>query len=618
MWKMEKNEKEPEEKLDLEQVPFRQEVLVKYLEAFRKFLAKSKRTYGMISGMRLVVFLCVVIGLLFALAADLWWGWLLSGIAVLAFIGLMFYHAEVGNHQNYVERLILVYERYQMRLQDEWKTFSDTGMEYQREQDYVSADLDVFGIGSLYQMLCVAHTTSGKRRLAEVLQQKEETVEILEQRQKAVAELAEKTQFSLHFEALAFGCEEERQKRREEDRPEVGQEYKKKSQESRFSIVLQILSWIYPVAFAMSIVGAIVQWWSSGVILVLFFGGLLLSWIMGGYCQRIVGGLFQRSHIMQNYLYMMEAVAVEKLESSYLKDLQKIIVGGENKKENLMTGLRKMEHLLAAYNIRYNPIVHWILSGICLYDFHLAAHAAVWERKYGNCLEQGLDALGEVEMLSSLAVLQRIRKVSYPVFVEHTSPTLCMKQIYHPLLAADTAIANDISLEKKSVIITGSNMSGKTTFLRTIGLNLLLAYAGAPVCGDIVSVSQMRIFTSMRVMDDVKHGISTFYAEILRIKEMVEFGKQGLPMLCLIDEIFKGTNSADRIVGAEAVIRKLSDDYMITIVSTHDFELCKLAENYHFEEYYKQNQIYFDYKLKEGMCTTTNALFLLKMAGLTE
>ena len=122
----------------------------------------------------------------------------------------------------------------------------------------------------------------------------------------------------------------------------------------------------------------------------------------------------------------------------------------------------------------------------------------------------------------------------------------------------------------------------------------------------------------MRVSDDVNHGISTFYAEILRIKEMVEYGAKGKPMLCLIDEIFKGTNSADRIVGAEAVIKKLMKKHIIALVSTHDFELCRLADNYHFEEYYDEDGIKFDYQLKSGPCKTTNALHLLKLAGITE
>ena len=172
-------------------------------------------------------------------------------------------------------------------------------------------------------------------------------------------------------------------------------------------------------------------------------------------------------------------------------------------------------------------------------------------------------------------------------------------------------------------------MSGKTTYMRTIAINMVLAYVGAGVCAKSFSVPKMKLFTSMRIRDDVSGGISTFYAEILRIKEMSEYilstknDKEAVPALCLIDEIFKGTNSADRIVGASEALKKLSGGDSLVIVTTHDFELCDLttqdgtpASNYHFEEYYQNGELKFDYKLKNGKCTTRNAMALLEMAGL--
>lgn len=593
------------------------EVLERYLESFRQLQAKRKRTFGRISILRLFVFILMAGGLLFALAAHFWWGWLIAGISTLGFIGLILYHMEIGNHLDCVERLIRVYEQYQKRFRGEWQTFPEDGSAFIEEGDYVSADLDVYGPGSLYQLLCTAHTPMGKRRLAEVLRQPEEdgcicSAEELRNRQEAVAELAARNSFSLNFESLAIKCESEAQYK-ETEWASI------QTDASRgFSGLLRVLAWIYPAVFVLSIVGAFLQWWQSGVILVLFFAALFFSWCVSGYCRERVGDMFRHSRSMQAYLYMLDALASEPFEAPYLKALQETVSGTDGKNENLLLGLRQLEGLLAAYNIRYNPMAHWLLSGCCLYDIHLAGRAVKWDQRYGKCLRQGINALGELEMLSSLAVLGRTARVSYPEFVEHTTPELQIKQAVHPLLPAEAAVANDISLCGQTIIITGSNMSGKTTFLRTIGLNLILAYAGAPVCCQEMKVSLMRIFTSMRVTDDVKHGISTFYAEILRIKEMIEYGKCSRPMLCLVDEIFKGTNSADRIVGAEAVIRRLSGKEAIVIVSTHDFELCKIADNYHFEESYENDRLTFDYRLRKGICTTTNALYLLKMAGLTE
>jgi DNA mismatch repair ATPase MutS len=190
-------------------------------------------------------------------------------------------------------------------------------------------------------------------------------------------------------------------------------------------------------------------------------------------------------------------------------------------------------------------------------------------------------------------------------------------------------VSNDAVIDNKLTIITGSNMSGKTTYMRTIAINMVLAYVGAGVCAKSFSVPKMKLFTSMRIRDDVSGGISTFYAEILRIKEMSEYilsaksDEEAVPALCLIDEIFKGTNSADRIVGASEALKKLSGGDSLVIVTTHDFELCDLttqdgtpASNYHFEEYYLNGELKFDYKLKNGKCTTRNAMALLVMAGL--
>ena len=228
-----------------------------------------------------------------------------------------------------------------------------------------------------------------------------------------------------------------------------------------------------------------------------------------------------------------------------------------------------------------------------------------------------------MEELLSFAALARTRDVSYPEVTRHDKVEVTAENMRHPLIDPSKVVPNGAAFKGGTTIITGSNMSGKTTFLRTLGINLILAYAGAPVCAENMHADYMKIFTSMRVTDDVSNGISTFYAEILRIKSMVEYKKNDMPMLCLIDEIFKGTNSADRIVGASQVIKKLSDDNSMTIVSTHDFELCDLkneagvpAVNYHFEEYYEGDQLRFDYKKKDGRCTTTNAMAILHMAGL--
>lgn len=195
--------------------------------------------------------------------------------------------------------------------------------------------------------------------------------------------------------------------------------------------------------------------------------------------------------------------------------------------------------------------------------------------------------------------------------------------IGHPLLSS-RCIKNSFALKgnNKTALITGSNMSGKSTFLRTIGVNMILAYSGAPVCADKFSCGIMNLYTCMRTKDNLEESISSFYAEILRIKQLIEAAKRGERIFFLLDEIFKGTNSEDRHTGASILIKQLMEYGGMGLVSTHDFELCDLENssgqivNYNFREFYEDNKIKFDYILRRGRSRTRNAIHLMKLAGI--
>ena len=212
--------------------------------------------------------------------------------------------------------------------------------------------------------------------------------------------------------------------------------------------------------------------------------------------------------------------------------------------------------------------------------------------------------------LSTIAILKN--NVCIPNRCDNIS--LEFENIKHPLLEEDKCIANDFKNNSGVLIITGSNMSGKTSFLRTIGINLILANAGTYTCATKFSSSYLKIFTSMRVQDNIELGISTFYGELLRIKDAIEYQKTNNNMIVLVDEIFKGTNYNDRILGATKVIEKLNKDNVILFITTHDFELCdeKNVLNYYFTEEYDKDNIKFDYKIRIGKCKTTNAKYLMK------
>lgn len=572
-----------------------------------KNLDESDRT---ISVRRLLAFLVGLVGV----AVFVAWKQPI-GILVLLIAGFV-YMLEVGYHsRNQGERKghtcgIALYRNYIKRLDGGWREFSETGAEYVQEGNTVATDLHVLGRDSLYQRICVAHSERGKRRLAEVLQGKECTPEQIRERQKAVQFMVADERFSTAFDFYGH--------LNEHVVPEKGPYAEGESAaEWKMPVGLQILAVGYPVILGCLVLGSIFELWNYVVPIILFLTGIGVSLLMTEYCKKKMQPLLYYEKVAMQIEAQICILANWKFPDGYLEDWRLRMMAGRNARE-MIEQTKNITRLIEEYRVRQNPFLHWILCGLYLRDLWLMRKTVRWIREYGSTFEIALDLIGEVEMLTSLAMVARLNPASFPTILDRKEPELQFTELGHPLISREQAVTNSIALKQQTVIVTGSNMSGKTTFLRTIGLNMVLAYAGAPICAKAGSVSIMKLFTSMGITDDMQEGISTFYAEILRIREMVEYGKEHRPMLCLIDEIFRGTNSTDRITGAEEVIRRLTNSDTITMVSTHDFELCRLAENYHFEESYENDRICFDYKLKQGMCHTTNAMYLLKMAGLVD
>jgi DNA mismatch repair ATPase MutS len=296
------------------------------------------------------------------------------------------------------------------------------------------------------------------------------------------------------------------------------------------------------------------------------------------------------------------------------------MLGG--KSGHATNSIKKLEHIAEAIDVRYNIISYGLFNFLLLWDYHCVFALEAWKKQHGKLLKRWLLAIAYFEAAASLANISRLNPTwNFPVLTDRLG--FAGKQIGHPLLDANERVGNDFTLNKGLGIITGSNMSGKTTMLRTVGINLVLAYAGAPVCAEKLDCSVMHIMTSMRISDDLGNGISTFYAELLRIKKIIQQANIKQPMIFLIDEIFRGTNSNDRITGALSVLRNLNKDWVIGLISTHDFELCGLeqeagieAANYHFLESYQAGEIQFDYKIRQGRCYSTNARYLMKMVGI--
>ncbi len=576
-----------------------------------KQLENKYSTYGTI---RFMMFLAAAIGLIVGFY-DSNIPFLVVGVAAsVVFAGFVFVHGKLSEKLEYMRARAVVYDRYIKRYGEEWKSFENNGSSYMTDGDLVAKDMDLLGASSLYQFICVAGTEDGRRQLADSLKNPEYSLEEITRRQQAVAELAEKKTFSMDFETLGVKANTGRKRKYTAD------EFVKYCKgDEKIPPVFNVLRFLLPLITLCLLVAGIIGTINLGYALISFFVILLFSWMTSGVAGQAVMPMISFGYIIEDYIKMFELISKEEFKSPLMNEIKGVI----SKDSGALGAIKKLKSISAAFNIRYNPIVHQLLCGLVMWDFHLGIMMDKWKDEYGDKVENWISSIADIEELLSYAVLARTRRVSYPQVGNSSNVHVRCQDMRHPLIAPDKVVANDAGFTGGAAIITGSNMSGKTTFLRTLGINLILAYVGAPVCADNMMADYMKIFTSMRVTDDVSNGISTFYAEILRIKTMVEYKKKGKPMLCLIDEIFKGTNSADRIVGATQVIKKLSDKYSMTLVSTHDFELCDIkdnsgrqADNYHFEEYYEGDQLKFDYKKKKGRCTTTNAMAILHMAGL--
>jgi hypothetical protein len=535
-----------------------------------------------------------------------------SAVLAAAFFRLVHAHEALRSTSLLLTKHTDVLQHYMDRFSGNWHEFPEAGTEYLSEEQPQYADLDIFGKNSIYQYICIAQTKSGRDRLAAVMSPEPAAYSDIVCRQRAVQEFINRPTLAIELQAML-----QLLPKHHDTRPMIASCENTEEHANRF---LYFTVWILPVITLLSFALAaanMISWLSSIILLFLQF---FIASLCFGRNSACLAPLFNIYRELKLYRELFERLENITFQSSYLNKLQKQLLDTQ-----ASHFLRRLYHLSECANMRYNLFFFFFANTILLWDFHCVLYFFKWRNSVGKQLRLWFDTFSEIEMLLSLAVIGQTRELyTFPIISADESPHIEAKALTNLLLTEDAAVANNLSALGEVHIITGSNMSGKTTFLRTLASAAILAYAGAPVCADSLTLTRMHVFTSMRVNDDITKGLSTFYAELLRIKSMVEFSQKEKPMLVCIDEIFKGTNSADRIIGAREAIKKLANPWSITIVSTHDFELCELAPeiegipvtNYHFEEYYTNDKINFDYTIKTGRCQTTNAKYLLKLAGI--
>ncbi|WP_314763534.1 MutS family DNA mismatch repair protein [uncultured Selenomonas sp.] len=566
----------------------------------------------MLSWLRLTTFFLCLLALAAAWDTSALEIYLVAVALACCFTALLRRHGRLFEQRLLLESHIAALSNFLARFSGEWHTFPVTGAKYLRDELPQAQDLSLFGSDSIYQYLCAARTKAGRDRLANALSPFPADLTLARKRQKAVEELIARPRLVLDLTAAAALLPDGHDTKpllaalqRNTEKPYAGTAF---------------IAWVLPAALALAIVGAslsLIGWTMPAILVLLQF---LIAFALGRRTASAQKPLAAMHRELRLYERLFSRLEDATFQSPHLIALQAQLKAGGSARS-----LRRLAALADHAHTRHNLIFLLLANAFFLSDLHFAHRIAHWQEKTAAHLGDWLATWAETEVLLSLSTVGLVREVyAFPELLEDASPRLEAKNLTHLLIPEEKAVPNDIDATAGTRIITGSNMSGKTTYLRTVASACVLAYAGAPVPGERFRLSPLHIFTSIRVTDDAAHGLSTFYAEILRIKSMMAFKEKSLPMLIVIDEIFKGTNSADRLIGAREAISRLTGADFITLVSTHDFELCEIESdaapvtNWHFEESYEDDKLLFDYKIKEGRCTTRNAQYLLKMAGIME
>jgi hypothetical protein len=542
----------------------------------------------------------------------------------LVFLGILFLiyldigHRKVILRREYVTVLKDLNDQSLGRLNGRWVDFGDTGSEFWDDAHPYAADLDIFGQGSLFQWINVTRTYLGRKKLSRLLTVAPDSLTAIRERQAAIGELAKNLNWRQQLQAWGTVTTDVMR-----DPDFLLQWVNERNPFMLRNWVAMGLRILPVLTLGMLIIACntkVIPLYLPVLMLLLQYGLLRIN----GKNRAIVlmkAGAYERN--LQIYGDLIRHILKRNFKSPYLQNLKRKLFNRGRKSASQQ--LQKLTKIIDAISNRYNGF-YAIINLITLWDYQCLIALEKWKVTSGMALRDWLDTIAEFEALASLAIIRYDHPDWAIPEVITGAPAVTATQLGHPLLAEAVRVTNPLALgdQTKVLLITGSNMSGKSTYLRTAGINLVLAYAGAPVCAAAFRCALCDIYTCMRIGDNLEKNLSSFYAEILRIKAIVAAASDSRPLFFLLDEIFKGTNSLDRHTGAKMLIKKLLRNNTIGLVSTHDLELGELAQevgtvaNYHFREYFNNNQLSFDYQMHPGISTTRNARYLMKIAGIVD
>ncbi len=580
-------------------------------EDFKQRAEALQRRYEKFGFVRLASFIIAIIILILVYNFHPFAGIIATIFFLATFYRLVQWHQRLLHEKQIEEALALINQRELAFMQDDFQAFAD-GKEFIDPSHPNSIDMDIFGPYSFFQYANRTTTSMGKKRLAEYLTTVADKPEILA-RQEAIAELQNQLEWRQKFQAHGMTTE---------DAPEHITQLKKWLAQPDF--ILSNPKYKAALIFApiLSFIGLFVwifywPWYFS----IWFF-------LAAFYMLRTTLDLVNQTHVQTTkagktlayYAYLIEHLEDKHFQSDKLQSLSSALDTNAKKASDR---LKRLSYIIHQLNLRYNAFVI-ILNIFTLWDLQWVLRLEKWKSAQRDDLPQWFSALAEFEALLSFATVYYNRPAW--IFPEITEQALFDgTSLGHPLIAPKERVANDIQIPTAGHIklVTGSNMAGKSTFLRTVGLNIVLAMAGAPVCAEKLRLPVLELYSSMRTQDALHESTSSFYAELKRLKIIIEAVEEKENVFFLMDEILKGTNSNDRHTGSKALITQLIKSKGSGIIATHDLELGAMAEsangaieNLCIEVAVENGKLIFDYKIKPGVSQSFNATLLMREMGI--
>ena len=587
----------------------------KQIEEYESLAAQKQKLFNILGYVKFLA-LALLAGSLYLIYAR---GFAVAFAALTAalfavLVVLWIWHARVHEELDRCKAMAEIARMYLARIAGTWTSFLDVGEEFVSRDHPYAADLDMVGKKSLFQLLNVAHTWYGRQRFAADLLGPAYTPAEIVARQAAVGDLAGRTELisAFQYRASKIGSAA--------SVPEMVESLEDRSTVIRSRLLRTLLMWVPAITTALLCASLIWGLRPLYIPVAVLLAAQGVFWVAGlPKTSRYLSAAEEAPYVFRHYAAAMELLGGQDFSSPLMKDIQATLAASDG---SAVGAMKKLDAIVSKSHLKGAGIVYFVLNMLLLWDYRCAVQLSEWKGRYGSHCGEWFDRFGELESLLSFTGLVNVCDGTAMPQIAGNGRVLRANSLGHPLLPNDGRVNNDLDMGEYIYIISGSNMSGKTTFLRTVGVNLILARAGSAVCAREMTCSLFHVMSSMRIADDLSEGISTFYAELRRIKEIIDAARKRQDLFFLIDEIFRGTNSEDRLLGANTVLEELSAREVMGVATTHDLALCALADrcpnirNYSFSERYEGDEMFFDYQIRAGKSKTTNARFLMRKVGI--